>query len=708
MNIIVKHLVTLRFLIGATTLLGAVAGLRAAVPQAKAEGWIALPVISQPQRAAGLFGGEGTQVLQGIAIDRSGQVLLAGTDVGGMYRSTNGGERWESCNVGFKPRGICDVKIDPHNNAHFIAVGANSTDAGGWHGIYVSLDQGETWKSTLPRKYQGYRDFREQVAFDPASLQNGSSQIVYYSVADSGGGGLYKSLDGGQNWALIQADLGSCIVGVHPVKGWVYAAKAGDKNPGFYRSEDGGKTFQAVTSDAVRGLDVIPTRPDAVYINKADGVYVSLDGGLSFAKKSSAGLPKIDKPGLQNLKVSPANPDRMAINLSRGSTFNQARFYSHDGGQTWQPGKLDSTGSVIAGNGRPALFAWHPTDADVCFSFGGDFLTKSVDGARTFGWNNNGNTGIHAALGRFNFNAQNPDLLLMTSQDYNSVLTADGGQTWTVPKVSGQGWGGWNLAGYAFSGGPQGVMFAGNSRFYPPSQTSRTLRVSRDGGQSWTDTGHVGNASDTALGDPTDGDIAFWDNWRTVDRAQTWQPMPDCDGVFTASATGKRELYGVKGKTLVRSFDHGATWETLATVPSVDPIRDLAYDHLHQRLWIATHPFKKGALWRFDIGRDAAPLDVSASLPLDNNNRRFATSVAVDPVDPNVVYTGRSGNIYLSDAAVCRSLDGGQSWTVLTKRAAGAGLDGGREASGLRVHPVTRELWVAGQCFGNWKYPAPR
>jgi len=81
--------------------------------------------------------------------------------------------------------------------------------------------------------------------------------------------------------------------------------------------------------------------------------------------------------------------------------------------------------------------------------------------------------------------------------------------------------------------------------------------------------------------------------------------------------------------------------------------------------------------------------------------------VAVDPVNPNIVYTAWTGNSYISSQAVRRSVDGGQTWTPLTLQPGDTGLDGGRESECVRVHPVTRWLYSTGSCFGVWKYPPP-
>ena len=435
----------------------------------QAQQWQALPMVSQAMRDAGNTGGEGCQVPNGIAIDSTGNFLLMGTDVGGIYRSLNGGTDWEPCNTGYKPRGGTGPAIDPNNSSRCLFAGCNSS-SWSWHGLYLSTNQGDTWQSVLPLTYAGAEDYREQIAYDPGSATGGMSALVYYSALS---GGLYKSADGGLTWNRIQTSFGASLVKAHPTLGYVYIAATN----GFFRSTNGGTNFTQITNGlspgGVRGLDVIPTAPDNVYVNQTNGVYVSTDSGLTFARRSGGGLTLTDRPGLNELKVSPANSNDMVINDDTGTLYIQPRFYSSDGGNTWWSAGYDSSQSYMPFNDRPGMFAWHPTLTNVCFSFGGDWITRSSDGGKTWVWNNQGYDGI-CLPSVFNFNVTNASLLLCTSQDYNSSLTTNAGYTWTYLDVSGQPWGGFTYGGVR-------VQFDENVRGQCPfmERNQESLRVRR-------------------------------------------------------------------------------------------------------------------------------------------------------------------------------------------------------------------------------------
>ena len=488
---------------------------------------------------------------------------------------------------------------------------------------------------------------------------------------------------------------------MHATLGYVYVAASN----GFFRSTDGGTDFTQITNGlspgGVRGLDVIPTAPNNVYVNQANGVYVSTDSGLSFARRSGVGLTLTDSPGLNQLKVSPANSNNMVINDDTGTLYDQPRFCSSDGGNTWQGASYDNSQSFMPFNDRPGMFAWHPSQAGVCFSFGGDWITRSSDGGKTWAWNNQGYDGI-CLPSVFNFNVTNASLLLCTSQDYNSVLSANAGDGWTYLDVSGQSWGGFTYGGYAFS---STRMFAGNALSWGGL---RNLCISIDGGSTWnilTNTA-AGTAAypvptDAACGDPNNPNVGFWNNWRTTDQGATWAMMPACTGVYTYNPSGAHELYGSYGNTVIKSTDDGASWSTVA-IFSAGAIQDIACDQVRNRLYIVAGGNRRLFMWQGGV-----TTEITARLPVDNNGSQGANTVAVDPLDPDVVYAGVHADIYCSSASVVRTIDAGVTWTILTKQAGGPGLDGGREASYIRVNPVTRCAYVEGSCYGLWKIGPP-
>ncbi len=667
--------------------------------------------------AAGIRpGGEGCQYPQTIAIDSvNGSFLLYGTDVGGIFRSVDGGKTFLSANMGYSAVGSCGFAIDPKDIDRCLAVGDNSgNEYYKYDGIYLSTDRGASWKQVLPKTNRGNEKAREQIAYDPGSYDPKLGYCTTAYWAEEGndqeaGGRLYKTTDGGVTWtqaadgAAYGGGKKSSQIKINPATRAVYVAN----DSGFYVSSDGGASFARKAEGAFTSLDVVPSRPNIVFLATSDILSVSQDAGTTFTAVPHTGID-----GFYRIKVSPAAPNRMVCQNPK----NGERYFSGDGGKTWTQSGKNLTQSwfppEILYNDRARLVVWHPTNPNLAWGIGpGDIITRTIDAGKTFVWGNNGNNGIMTG-GLFNFNTQNPNILYFGSQDYNGALTTNSGKTWQFINLSkdnkhssrpggddGDPWG-WVYGGYAAS---NQIMFGGNRAYTEPNYN---LWITFDGGKTTMEKVKNLAGAQVSLGDPTYPNILFCWNQRSENRGQTWATMTGCDGVFIADPVGKRELYGRNGKDIVRSLDNGVTWFVLTTLPAA--IRDIGYDQAHDRVYAATEGNK---LFQCN-GPAFAPVEITERLPHDQHGDGCAVStVAVDPVDPNVVYAGANGSglFFQKNDGVSRSVDGGQTWERLTENPAFClnGVTGGQMASAIRVHPVTRELFVGTDCYGTWKIGPP-
>ncbi len=669
-----------------------------------AEQWRQLPLVSEKQLMAGYTGGEGCQWLQAVTFDETdGRYALAGTDVGGIFRSTDGGHTWKPANTGLNTRGCCDFAFDPTNPERVLMVAGNSLE-NTMHGLYQSFDGGETWHSALAKSNLGYRDFRKQVKYDKSSYspEKGYCETIYWSSQKSKAedGNLFRSDDGGATWVVANDGMGDCILGVHPTKGYVYA---GAKD-GFYVSRDGGATFNKAIPDVrVTSVCVVDKQPDRVLVMVNGAIYVSADSGETFSQiQIETAPPALPSDGSNDsmqgwwqLAVSPANPNNMVM-TSKLAEYDWACYYSEDGGRNWAKSKLDATYFYMPINGRQSVFAWHPTDENTLLNLRGDAIIRSDDAGRSFMYSNTGNASVMLGAS-YQFNPYNPDVMLLSSQDYAASATLNGGQSFTYFDVQNYGWGGYCYGGYAAS---PDVMFTGgrkqgwNSDLY--------LYLSRDGGASFRDTGIILRGKAVSFGDPTYQNILFASDYRSTDQAQTWTKMEGCEGVLTQKPDGT--LIGAYKNQVVVSCDHGANWTQLTTVPST--IADIAYDSSRDRYYIVTGDNR---VLRYDS--EAGIADITPLFPADQYGARPIKSVAVDPVNNDVVYATYNANVYMSDIGVARSVNGGRSFHVLTRGRKDSrvreGLEGPREASWVRVNPVTREAIVGTSCYGMWRIESP-
>ena len=258
--------------------------------------------------------------------------------------------------------------------------------------------------------------------------------------------------------------------------GMVYVAGA----DGLSRSDDRGMTFTKLRPEAIYGLCLTSA---GLYVSGDGGIGVSKDGGRTWMSPACRGLVRPEGRAVSGLVVSPADPRRMLCWVANQGNpnypdFTWPRYVSSDAGETWQRIRLDFRGETIKTQGRENYATWSPTDPNVAWSIGGDFVVKSTDGGKTFHWSNAGYNGVMAG-GAFNFNPRDPDLVFVGFQDYDGAFTTDGGRTWTAPNVSGLGWGGHEYGAYAVN---HNVLYAGEGEgWYSP----RRLRLSRDGGKNW-------------------------------------------------------------------------------------------------------------------------------------------------------------------------------------------------------------------------------
>ena len=447
----------------------------------------------------------------------------------------------------------------------------------------------------------------------------------------------------------------------------------------------------------ITGLDVSLVAPGSVWATQADALYHSDDAGLTWQKVAGvAGIVKAEKT-LRNVDVSPLDANKMVL-WRQGANYDYPRFASNDGGATWKESKMDKSLAFLPTNARQSLFAWNPTQPDTLLSVGGDYPTISTDGGQTYRWTGDGVNNMLVGGGVFHFNAQNPNVAFFASQDYNGASTLDGGQTWKYQNVSGKGWGGFIYGGYALS---PSVMVAGEAKSWGGP---REITVTRDGGVTWSKTGHSFKGGGSSLGAPNDRNVVFADAWRSADAGQTWTEMQGCSRVYSASKNG--DLWGVSETGIVMSSDNGASWRAVAPR---EKVADLAVDPKGN--WLLA--VADGVLWKCEgLKSDAPRWSKIENLVPDQKGAPRVKSVALDPTNPDLVYIATNRDVFASSASAQRSRDGGVTWENLTRQTPlddkiATGKDGAREAIWVRVNPQTREAWFSTSCYGTWKIAPP-
>ena len=670
--------------------------------------WRPVTFTNADLRAKGILTGDGCQWVRALAIAPSdGDFMIWGTDVGGLFRSLDGGRNWEPANIGFHSRGSAGVAIDPHNSNRVLVVAGNSVPSDK-NGLYLSIDRAASWRQTLPVRISATRDMRRQIAFDPSTYDAGANltRVAYWSrlgIDPSNNPtagdpitepGFYKSTDGGESWFRLPGGeiVADAEIAVHPKNGDVYAATP----TGLHVSRDGGLSWSLALPGAITGIAVSPAAPDSVWVTQADALLRSEDCAVSFTSLAGAASLVVENSALRGVAVAPSDPNRIAL-WRHSPNWKWPRFTSHDGGVNWIRSEVLGDRVIVPTNAREGLFSFHPSNPDIILAPGGDYPAISRDGGRTYALAGNGVNNIFIA-GAFNFSASDPSILYLASQDYATLLTTDGGQNWAYLEPGKKGWGGYNYAAYASSS--EALLVGEAERWGGPSR--RTL--SFDLGRTWFIAQEIIDPKFT-YGDPRNPKMLFAGCKRSTDAGHTWTTMNSVTSVRTHDhATGN--LYGLiestgQPATLVMSSDGGGSWSSILTAPG--SVSDLAVEPGGARIYIASR--SRLFVWEKSTG---ATTELAGLLP-DQGGQPRVLSVAVDPVDPAVIYIAGNRDIFASNASAQRSRDFGATWENLTLSTPldGKKLDGGREAHFVRVNPKTREAWFATNCYGVWIYSSP-
>src|SRR5215207_4967421 len=198
--------------------LGALAPAASGAIPAPPSKWYKLP---------GLNAASGAQWVRAFAYSTPPNVVYAGLEGGGVFRSTNGGATWSAFNSGFSNPLITNVR----------ALLASSTGTT----VYAGTDLG-IFKST-GGAWQPVAQGPEENPAQPKKLNQSVQSLVSLTagpmLAGVFSGGVFKSGDGGETWSPPPANSGmpasETVYGLtENVPGFVYAT-AGS---GVYLSTD--------------------------------------------------------------------------------------------------------------------------------------------------------------------------------------------------------------------------------------------------------------------------------------------------------------------------------------------------------------------------------------------------------------------------------------------------------------------------------------
>jgi photosystem II stability/assembly factor-like uncharacterized protein len=272
----------------------------------------------------------------------SGEACIRGnTSPGdGMYMSTDAGKTWK--HAGLPEAGqIGRVVVHPSNSdIVYVAALGHAFGANEERGVFRSKDGGATWENVL------YRD--ENTGAVDLALDPNNPRVIYAAFwqarrmpwgMESGGpgGGLFKSIDGGDTWTEISRNkglpkgtLGRIGITISPVNSERVWAIVEAEDGGVFRSDDAGETWSNVNSDRslrqrawyYTHIYADPQNENTVYVLNVR-FWKSTDGGKTY---ESIGTPHGDN---HDLWIDPGNALRMVQANDGGANV------TYNGGKTW-------------------------------------------------------------------------------------------------------------------------------------------------------------------------------------------------------------------------------------------------------------------------------------------------------------------------------------------------------------------------------------
>jgi photosystem II stability/assembly factor-like uncharacterized protein len=316
----------------------------------------------------------GNRVASVAGVPGDPTTYYAGAASGGVWKTTDGGIRWNPVSDAMPVQAIGALAVAPSDpNVVWAGTGEawaiRDSDVIG-DGVYKSVDEGRTWSNV------GLADTGRiaRILIHPSN-----PDIVLVCATGRLTGpqrekGVFRTVDGGQHWeqVLFVDEHTGCsslsmdarnprtiFAGTWQVEMHPWAEISGGPGSGIYVSRDGGATFSKVEASGLPkaplgkiGVAIAPSDSNRVYalIQTRDqgSVWRSDDGGRAW-RVVNWSRELIGRAGYYiHLAVSPANEDEVLIS-------NSSFFQSTDGGQTFR--------SVNWGGDNHDIW-WDPKDAD--------------------------------------------------------------------------------------------------------------------------------------------------------------------------------------------------------------------------------------------------------------------------------------------------------------------------------------------------------
>ena len=244
---------------------------------------------------------------------KSRNTFYFGATGGGVWKTTDAGNSWKNISDNYFGGSIGAVEVAPSNeNIIYVGEGENTMRGNvseGLGGMWKSVDGGKTWKNI------GLADGRHitNIIIHPNDPQTVWVGVMGHLFGPNTERGIFKTTDGGQNWkkVLYINDQTGCsdlvmepgnpavlYAGTWRVIRTPHSLESGGEGGGLWKSVDGGETWTNLTTTkglpkgiwGIVGVAVAPSNSEKIYAiieNEKGGLFMSADGGKSWSLQSN-------------------------------------------------------------------------------------------------------------------------------------------------------------------------------------------------------------------------------------------------------------------------------------------------------------------------------------------------------------------------------------------------------------------------------------
>jgi photosystem II stability/assembly factor-like uncharacterized protein len=212
--------------------------------------------------------------------------------------------------------------------------------------LFASRDHGQSWARISPDLTTNDPAKQKQEESGGITVDNSAAEMhtTIYSISESprhadeiwvgtDDGNVQLTRDGGKSWTnvvgnvkgLPAASWVSWVEAGHHADGVAYAAfdrhTYGDVAPWVYRTRDYGRTWTRIVApeQGVRGYAHViredPVNPDLLYLGTEFGLWISIDGGTSWARFEGSRFPAV---AVRDIAIHPRDRDLVVATHGRG------------------------------------------------------------------------------------------------------------------------------------------------------------------------------------------------------------------------------------------------------------------------------------------------------------------------------------------------------------------------------------------------------